>query len=299
MRFPHYLPMILRDVEGAGSGESAAPPPTEPNPSDPVADFDFPAFDPNDLLGDNTEEPPTEEQTPSATPAPGDGQGAIPPVQPPTQPQPDPRQQEFDTLRTENTELRRQIAQIAAGMAQQTPAQRPAAEPPPNPYLVRFNPQVISALRSENPAEFEQGMQAVLAEFGMMVHQNVMREMHGVMNRVVPATISSHQQKSDIAQDFYAKYPRFNNPMVRQYVGKAAMDLARQQGTGFQWTPQFRDAVAKEVVKRIQADMPPTRRPQPQQPPAPLAPAGARGGVASGRGTDPNSPEAIADMLGL
>jgi hypothetical protein len=250
---------------------------------------------PQPRLGDRPLTRPGEEPKPTPTPAPQPGQ------------QPDPRDEMLRAMREELAQLRGHVQAISQ------PPQQPEQAQPQRRYNFTAPPQVMEALRSEDPVVSQQTFFGLMSSFGEHVHENILREVREVL---APALVRTAATQADttaqtirVEQDFYGTHKDLDQPYVRPIVREIAMKYMREMGPQFKYTPEFRDEVARRTREQLYriTGMAQNFRITPDQAagrqgPAQLSPQGTRpnsGIQPNGAVRDHNSPDAILSALGL
>ncbi|MBA4275093.1 MAG: hypothetical protein C0436_05505, partial [Alphaproteobacteria bacterium] len=128
-------------------------------------------------------------------------------------------------------------------------------------------------MNSENPAERKQATTHLIASSMATAHRmavaQAMRMMNAQVAQVLPnfvqEQITQHQQRQEIFQDFYGKFPDLSAPPIRNVIVDQAKQLQQQMGNPG-WTPAFRDALGQHVRNMLRGYVSPTGT---QAPPAP------------------------------
>lgn len=219
-----------------------------------------------------------------AAPAePAAASGALPapaPIQPkaPAAPAPAPAvNPEIEALKSQ-LQLATQAIEALKGQQAKPPAADPVAAQAAEDqailaqYAFKLPEQLVTALRSDDPAVLGQGLQHLLQGVGASVHRNVMKHVQETVMARIPALIqhisATQQTNTSVEQDFYGTYPELNHEVFRGMVQKTAASLAKTQGVT-QWSSGFRDAVAQAVVGELQKAGVSVALKKGQQPPAP------------------------------
>lgn len=144
---------------------------------------------------------------------------------------------------------------------QQQPQQPPGAKPPEGqpsgeaipPYNFTVPPQLMQMMESENPAERQQAIGAVMQGTAQAVHKTLLQEFGKVMQGIpalMQAAIQQHSAAQEVFNDFYGTYKELNRPELRQLVvGVAQQVIQESRATG--WSPQLRDAVAGRIFQLL------------------------------------------------
>jgi hypothetical protein len=237
------------------------------------------------------------------------GQQPAPPTagQQPTPP--DPRDEALRALQTELAQLRGQMQGLAQPR-QQEPVQQP--QQPQRRYNFSAPPQVMEALRSEDPGVATQTFFTLLSDMAENVHRTVMQEVQqGLAPHLLRAAVTQADttvQTQRVEHDFYGAHKDLDQEHLRPLVRTVAANYLTELGPRFKsYTPDFRDEVARrtrELIYRT-AGVAQNFRPSPDQVagrngPAQLSPQGTRpnsGIQPNGAVQDHNSPAAIAAAL--
>lgn len=284
------IDMLARDREGI---RSTAPPQPEPEPKP------APAPEPE----------PTPEPEPEPEPLP-----KLEPVPAPEPSKPKPligEQAEAERLQ-QLLQAKQQAALLEqAAKAGVYPPQQPSPLPGRQPedefrdlaqqYSFNIPPQMLEALRSENPMDASMALQALLASLGATVHQRILQQ---VQQQVVPELQGSMQQQMQVQtqqtqarEEFYGRYPQ-----LRPYaniVQIVAQQVSQELPHLTSWSPELGDYVAHRTALLLQSYNP--QQQQEQQPPVPqvrqpfMAPGSQTRAPVSN--TNPNSPEALKDFI--
>lgn len=212
------------------------------------------------------EQPPPAEQEPTQE-------------EPPLAAQPQPAPRPITQSDLEAT-LMRQAAHIA--QAVQPQAQQPQQQ-------LKFNlgvpDQLLSALRSEDPAEFKAGIGAMINSVANHVWnsfvQAVQNELLPAIPRMIDQQLSSSREQENVGRDFYGKYPQLNNPMFAPMIQSVGAALAQEYaaaGRSLAWSPELRDHIAERIFGVL---------PQLRQGPQQAAPTTRRSSFSTGSGARP------------
>lgn len=203
----------------------------------------------------------------------------------PATPAPAPQPQAADLAEL----IRQQTETIQAALQTPKGPAEPAAPKPPK-YELGIPPQVLNALRSEDPAEFAGGMHAVINGIANRIWDDVNTHVQEFVRQSVPAMISSAQDsrstQEQVATDFYGTHPNLQNPVLKpliQNVGLQVVQQRQSQGKPIAWNAELRD----EIAETIYASLPQLRPAAAQAPaapngsaaPAPKPPFASGGGV--------------------
>lgn len=316
---------LLRSAttEGSGGpapspGPDAAPPAapvSEPNTQELIADDirSILNFDPFEEKPSATPQAPAQVDPPpsaqaappvsSTAPVPPGGPAPAAPTPPVTAPQPGPPS-DLAAAAAELAAAAQDLRQVRAPQQQQPqtddyapqwipPGSRDAQPLDYGQLVARFDPNLIDAMRSENPVEARQAIGHVLGSLAHVIHRNavshVVTQLRNEFGQVLP-NFFDHQWEvrrgqEMVERDFYGKYPQLGSPAIRKIVQAEAMQMAGQWG-GQGWNDGFRDALAQRVYQVLGAVMPAAQvapTPAPSVPPA---------GMMSGTGSRPALPPA-------
>jgi hypothetical protein len=221
---------------------------------------------------------------------------------------PDPRDETLRALQTEWAQLR---GQMQASL-QPRQAEPSSQAQPQRRYNFSAPPQVMDALRSDDPGVATQTFFTLLSDMAENVHRTVMQEVQtGLAPHLLRAAATQADttaQTQRVEHDFYGTHKDLDQDHLRPLVRTVATNYLQELGPRFKsYTPEFRDEVARrtrELVYRT-AGVAQNFRPGPDQiagrnGPAQLSPQGTRpnsGIQPNGAGQDHNSPAAIAAAL--
>lgn len=304
----------MSDTHGAPAPAAPAPAPAAPSsitePGGPSA-ADIMAFDPfgptdeggpalspeapaptPGTSGTPADAPKPGQPTPGAPVPPTPGTPATPATPAPVTPQVDPALRSL---------FEQQTAAIAAAVAP-----RPAEQPPAGPQAPKYNlalpPQILTALRSEDPTEFAGGMHAVIN--GIVnkvwndVNEHLASQFAPQMQQMVQHVVRSQQTTEKVATDFYGKHKTLDLPLMRPVVQQVGAMIAQRraaQGKSIEWSGELADEIAEEVYLNF-----PNLRPA-AAPQAPAAPGGhqpKKQPAAFGGGARPAIPAGKEDEFG-
>ncbi len=212
------------------------------------------------------------EQTPQA----GTGEGAA-------TPQPE-IPEEVKVLMQQLQQAQNTIAQMQSTQQQQQQVgQQQRQQDPYAAYVPAYEYQLpeplAQLLDSEDPAERQQGVKAIMTGISRTVHRQMLEQFQGMLSVYVPRQIEQHQQQqtlqSEIQRDFYGTYKELDNPDVRRIVATIAPQVMQEIGVS-DWSPVLRDTLAQRVKAMLSLGRVPVQ--QQQQPPA-IIDQGSRGPV--------------------
>ena len=240
--------------------------------------------------GEKTDPQPNDGTAPSA-----DGGQPAQPATTTTQPEGGVQPDELAQAKVMIANLQNLVQSQAAPV--QTPAAQPGGEQQPvNPlevipdYDFDMPDQLVTMLASEDPVERKQALNSLTKGIAQTVHQQTMKTVAGVITQMqtdIPnATMQQFQQQqlqSQVAGDFYGKFPNLNNDAIKPSVRQVAEQLMKSDlllGIQPAWTPAFMDRVAAGVNALFGQPIPET--PAPATPPVdpPASFGGANGGGA-------------------
>lgn len=212
---------------------------------------------------------------------------AQPEQKPEAQPQPPPAPQQTTAqpgspaTPSEAEQLRQQLAErdaIIRRFAQQPAQPQPQtpATKQPDPWAVpdyryEIPPQLVAAIRSEDPMEAQAAVGALTAGLAKNIHQTaiaqIQRNFQEILPRIVEGLVERRVQQWNITNDFYGTYPELNRPELRALVVSVGQQVAREINAQ-SWGPRLRDAVAQRVKSMLGQPA----QPAPQPPPPPQQP---------------------------
>lgn len=242
--------------------------------------------------------------------------------------QPPPPNDEVAQLRRHIANLESRLSQNLAPQQPQMPQQAPQGQqgrsaqpardegPSEQELLARYNfqlpPQLMEAIRSDEPGVANQAMTQLVAGIGASVHRNVEQRAQELIQRaltqyvphLINQTVGQRETARSVNEDFYGKYKDLNHPELRGVVVSTAAQVARELGIN-SWNAQLRDETAKRVYALLNREMPgttpapnpnpqPTATAKPGRKPAMTGPARSRPQAAP---AGDNSPEAVSDTL--
>jgi hypothetical protein len=291
-------------IEGnAGATGGGTPAPSAPAVQDGSATMDQDALVNlfhHDPLSDTPASGPGEGTPPSQQPA-GTTQSAAPGTsQPPqaTQPTGDATAIELAALRQRYDALEQRVGQ--AQPPQQSQVQQPQQQEQIPDYNFTIPPQITEALAHENPVIRGQALGAVIKATAQTVHRAVVAQVTQEIAKLresVPqlahGVVHSTQIQRTVYDDFYGKYPEYNNPAIYSVVANTLQTILREkpQYQAGGWTPQLRDEVAARLKTLIQVVQP---QAQPGGTPPVVIGSGARPAAERLNGQD----RQLADLFG-
>lgn len=214
---------------------------------------------------------------------PEEGQGGEP------QPAPQPAEEspELRALRAEFDAYKRGVESFQRQPAQPTEQPKQTNEPDPLPeYNFNIPQPLLDGLRSEDPAENMQAVQALVKGVAQTVHRTVRLELQSLresMTSGLPQMVSSHIEQYNtgrqVYQDFYGTYPQYDKPELRPTVLAIAQEILQDRAA--RGLPVAWNADLKKQVGDRMATLFGQQNPIPAKPPASITP-GSRPGVSSG-----------------
>lgn len=259
--------------------------PSEPTPAAPTEPAAQPQVTPE----------PAAPTPPAATPTAQPAQPAAPQagVVPP----------ELAALQARIDTLTQVVAQQPVG---QPPATAAAAQPtqddvslPQHGYVFQVPDQLVAGLASDNAAERQQALGALIQGTATNVHREVIRAMRQELSQVLPQLmgrhIEQHQRRVEIFNDFYNSYPQFSNPVLRPLVAQVANQVATATGAR-EWSPQLKQAIAQHLANTLNG-VQPQAAPIPPAPVPPTPPVITPGGVRPPAPDPEDSRQQMLDLL--
>lgn len=247
--------------------------------------------------------------TPASVPpvAPAPSSAEVPPAAvPPASPSPEVL--ERNAAQATIQALQQQIAHLTA----QPPAGGPGAAAPPATttgtdgaalieYALSVPPELGQAIFGEDPAIAMQGLQVLVNSLATVIHTRVNASFQQTLQRRDAEMQQSqmHVQRQQAAeqmqQDYYGAFPAHNNPVVKQIVAQQAGQL-QVEYPNLPWNADYVNALGARVNQAIAAltgqpaadPAAPTPTPPAPPPPKPagFAPAGTRGAIPNGEGSE-------------
>lgn len=246
-----------------------------------AGDFDVEAFMRADFTKPETAMPKPEEMpNPSAAVAPPSPAPA--PPEPPPAAAPTVVEQ---TLIDQGQTLRELAQQFQQGKQPAVPQVDPRLALAQE-YTVPISPELIEAIRGDDPAQASAAIQALITVPAVLVHQRMVKELETFQSRIgdlVTAKIQELGNVQTMRSDFYGRHAHFNNEFGRKLVVAAAGEVARKNPGKYKgYTPELGNAIAEEiyaVMPQLRPAPAPTedtrQNPTPPAPPA-FFPSGAR-----------------------
>jgi len=158
-------------------------------------------------------------------------------------------------------------ADLESLIRQQTETIRAAVQRPPEPArpavaAPKFNlgvPEALTtALRSEDPAQFQAGVGALIN--GVANHvwnafsEHLEKNVLPAMPRIVEGFIESARRQEAVATDFYGTYPQLRIPEMAPVIQAIGAQVAQewyQQGRDLSWSQGLRDEIANRLFQRM------------------------------------------------
>lgn len=249
----------------AGTGTPADTGKTgEPSIAEVIAFDPFgPAFAKDAKVGETEPKPDEKTQKAAAdvkagepgTPKPGETPTPVPPV--PGAPAKDTAPSALERTVQEQAETLRQLIQQGrpSDAARDEPGKGKDTAPK---FNLGIPPQILNAIRSDDPTESAAGLHAVIngvanavwAESERMV-QTAIQQLTEGFPRVIEQHSAMRDMQRKVHEDFYGKYPMFKSeafgPLV-QNVGVLVGQEFAQQGKPIQWGDAMRDAIAERLL---------------------------------------------------
>ncbi|TXH10402.1 MAG: hypothetical protein E6R03_15510 [Hyphomicrobiaceae bacterium] len=190
-----------------------------------------------------------------------------------------------ELVRTQTAQINQLIAERQAA----NPTQGQQEQTPPR-FNLAIPPQVVGMLRSEDDAEFAQGMHAVINGIANKIWTDMETHVGELMQSRVPQIVQGHseavQTRQRIADDFYGKYPSLKHPTLQTIVQQAGVQVAQaraQRGGNLGWDESLRDEIAEAVFQLL----PQLRQTAPAQTQTPAAAPQRVPQFATGTGSRP------------
>jgi hypothetical protein len=303
-------PEDILDTFDLDFGEPAKPEETESKTEEPKPQE---ATTPEGQAEPQPANQPPAEGTPTESPA----QDPAPnPAQDQTQASPVPSDTELKTLMLQILQNRQALRQGAN--AEKQSAERKPAEAPEDEDTKVFKPAQTADYTFNIPSKLYNGLygadvsdeervaclQAFASGIATSVHNRIMQTF-GTWTKnqfeAIPAAIDylvakRETQKSSqksIRDDFYGAFPELNKPALGPIIKSTIQAVARETGAK-SWSPEVRNKVGTRVRELLAAFAP--QVPQATAP-ATLTPRAPTPAPAAKPVTDPNSPDAIFDVL--
>ena len=173
-------------------------------------------------------------------------------------------------------------------------------------YSFNISPKLYNALFGSEVADEERRMalQGFASGIATTVHNNIMESLGSwtkrqfnavprVVNYLVEQREASRATTKSLRDDFYGAFPELNKPELSPIIRATIQSIQKETGAKV-WTPQMRNLVGERVKKVLsayaQANAPVA--PAPKTVPASVTPPATKP-----QNLDPNSPEAIFDIM--
>lgn len=182
----------------------------------------------------------------------------------------------------------------SSGQGQQPQTQQRQQQPsaPANPYNFNIPKQLITALTSDKPEDFEMGLKGFATGVAQAVHTQMLAALKPQIEallathvpRMVGPQLENYNTRKAIFDDFYGSYKELNNPTLYPMIANITQDVMTALKTN-QWSPAVRDTVAKrvkEILGSAIGGVAPVQTQQTQQNPLPKHPTMSGGGSSRG-----------------
>lgn len=236
--------------------ETEQPAPTTEAPAEAPSAESVLRFDPFAQRAEAPSEPTAPVEPPAPAPA-ADGSVAQPPAQPAPM---DPVVQS----------LAQTQAQLTAVMERQQRQSASAEEPAPR-FSAQVNPELIAAIRSEDPMEAQAAVSSLVNGVANLAYEAAVSDVQVFMQQHIPALVSrmlgEERIRQQVESDFYATYPTLDRPELKAVVmgvGQKVVAEFAAQGKPLAWGSELRDTIAQRTMALIGAAVPVQ--------PAPVAP---------------------------
>lgn len=173
-------------------------------------------------------------------------------------------------------------------------------------YSFNISPKLYNALFGSEVADEERmiALQGFASGIATTVHNNIMESLGSwtkrqfnavprVVNYLVEQREASRATTKSLRDDFYGAFPELNKPELSPIIRATIQSIQKETGAKV-WTPQMRNLVGERVKKVLsayaQANAPVA--PAPKTVPASVTPPATKP-----QNLDPNSPEAIFDIM--
>lgn len=236
----------LDDAAGPAPEAPASEPTSEPV-EDIQAIIDFDPFAPKEAApGPSAQEPAPAGSDAAAAPTP-DAPPAVDPMV---------------DLVARQTQLMEQLAANAAP----APAAAPA-EPEAPRFAVALPPEIVNAIRSDDPAEATAALNLIVNGIATMAFNESRKEIALAMQSVPQQFQQLSEAQSEmrrIQADFYGTYPELDREELRPLVVKAA-ELEAKAAPYTGWSKEFGTRVAQRVASVLAPKAAPAPAPKPPQ----------------------------------
>lgn len=173
-------------------------------------------------------------------------------------------------------------------------------------YSFNISPKLYNALFGSEVADEERMMalQGFASGIATTVHNNIMESLGSwtkrqfnavprVVNYLVEQREASRATTKSLRDDFYGAFPELNKPELSPIIRATIQSIQKETGAKV-WTPQMRNLVGERVKKVLsayaQANAPVASAPK-------TVPASVTPPATKPQNLDPNSPEAIFDIM--
>lgn len=138
---------------------------------------------------------------------------------------------------------------------------------------------MMELINSEEPGERKQGIASLVQGVGMMVHQEIMKDLETRLQAAQSETqdgISRNAALQETYKDFYSAFPKLDDDAFRPMVAAESAAVFKELGTT-EWSSAVRDAIGTRVINKLAGF-------------SPTAPAAESVGNGNGAGSPPAEP---------
>lgn len=173
-------------------------------------------------------------------------------------------------------------------------------------YSFNISPKLYNALFGSEVADEERMMalQGFASGIATTVHNNIMESLGSwtkrqfnavprVVNYLVEQREASRATTKSLRDDFYGAFPELNKPELSPIIRATIQSIQKETGAKV-WTPQMRNLVGERVKKVLSAY---AQANAPVAPAPKMVPASVTPPAIKPQNLDPNSPEAIFDIM--
>lgn len=173
-------------------------------------------------------------------------------------------------------------------------------------YSFNISPKLYNALFGSEVADEERMMalQGFASGIATTVHNNIMESLGSwtkrqfnavprVVNYLVEQREASRATTKSLRDDFYGTFPELNKPELSPIIRATIQSVQKETGAKV-WTPQMRNLVGERVKKVLSAY---AQASAPVAPAPKTVPASVTPPATKPQNLDPNSPEAIFDIM--
>lgn len=173
-------------------------------------------------------------------------------------------------------------------------------------YSFNISPKLYNALFGSEVADEERMMalQGFASGIATTVHNNIMESLGSwtkrqfnavprVVNYLVEQREASRATTKSLRDDFYGAFPELNKPELSPIIRATIQSIQKETGAKV-WTPQMRNLVGERVKKVLSAY---AQANAPVAPAPKMVPASVTPPATKPQNLDPNSPEAIFDIM--